>query len=291
MTPIQHDPYSNASRNRWIGVAIGSFALIVLLILGIGANINLRQTKEDPVSVLKSSTSGSSSILPQTSGDTTPVLGIESNDLPAVLPQVSNENPVLAQTVPEDTQMPDDVRAWLEHLQKIEAFRVEMTTNQLSEMMTTFAQLQASKVTGAIEGILGEEGGESTSDPSSKQNLHGQADTTRQRWKALLAEFRKLPPPSECVPIATSYEECLGETSAMIFEILNALESSDNDPQAAVASLIKMQGTSSSRIDKLANTSDRQLGAICDKYKTRKWFSITSDVGGGMMGKLGGLGF
>src|SRR5690606_6459041 len=119
--------------------------------------------------------------------------------------------------------MTDVLIAWLEFLLRIEALRDKMTNNQLGEMMTTFAQLQASKVSGVIEGLLGEEGEESSSQPSSKQNLHGQADTTRQRWKALLTEFRRVPPPGECVPIATSYEECLGETSAMIFEIIGAL--------------------------------------------------------------------
>ena len=75
----------------------------------------------------------------------------------------------------------------------------------------------------------------------------------------------------------------------MIIEILTAVESAGESPERAIAALTAMQGTSSERIDELAKQTDSQVQQICDKYKTRKWFSVASDVGSGLLGRIGGL--
>ncbi len=252
-----------------VGIVIGIACLVLLLAVGIGANLNLLKP----------------------GGKTAQVLATSVSPPASTLPQVSTPDPTLMQAAPTDTPMPADVRAWLEHLQRIEAKRAAMTADQIGDMLVFMTGLQSSKVTDAIAGILGEDDELGTPKPTASENLTNKADETRSAWRALMEEFRRMPPPAECVPIATSYDETLGETSAMMVEILEALEGSQENPQAAIAALTKMQGTSATRIDTIAKDADRRLGEICDRYKTRKWFSIASDVGGGMMGRIGGLGF
>jgi len=262
-----------------VGIIVGAVCLVVLLAIGIGANLNLLKPGGKAAQVLATTTTPPSPTMPK--------LATPS----PIMPKLATPDPTLMQPAPQDTPMPDDVRAWLEHLQRIEAYRTSMTADQIGDMLVFMTGLQSSKVTDAISGILGDDDEGGPPKPTASENLTNKTDETRDAWRVLMDEFRKLPPPAECVPIATSYDETLGETSAMMVEILDALQSAQDNPQAAIAALTKMQGTSSGRIDSLAKDSDRQVGAICDKYKTRKWFSIASDVGGGMMGKLGGLGF
>jgi len=42
-----------------------------------------------------------------------------------------------------------------------------------------------------------------------------------------------------------------------------------------------MKGESAEGIDAAGAKTDRLVGEICDKYKTKKWFSIDKDIGAG----------
>ncbi len=46
-----------------------------------------------------------------------------------------------------------------------------------------------------------------------------------------------------------------------------------------------MQDTSARSVDQYFAESDEQLAQICDKYNTRKWFSISPDLGGGLLSR------
>lgn len=261
------DPYARRGRGPALGLVLGSIALVALLAIGISANLSWGKSGDQPVSVLATA----------------------SDPATAVLPKVNEPNSTLAQTAPVDTPMPADIRAWLEHLQRIEARRVDITADQIGDMLVFMTGLQSSKITDAISGILGEDDIIPTG-PTASDRLTNKAEDTRAAWRLLVDEFRSMPPPPECVPIAASYDQTLGETSAMMVEIIAAVESAGDNPQAAIAALTRMQGTSSNRIDSLARDADRQVAEVCDRYRTRKWFSIASDVGGGAMGKIGGIG-
>ncbi len=116
------------------------------------------------------------------------------------------------------------------------------------------------------------------------------AKEKRVEWADLTTYFESKAPPAECASTSGAYREALGETSSMMVEILDAIGKSAEDPDAALKSLSKMQGTSGGRIDASAKKTDQLVQKICDKYKTRKWFSVASDVGGGIMDQLGGVG-
>ena len=73
----------------------------------------------------------------------------------------------------------------------------------------------------------------------------------------------------------------------MIVEIVGQIQNAEADRKAALNALTGMKGTSDARIGKPSRDTDRLLGDICHKYDTAKWFSISSDFGAGMFGKLG----
>lgn len=188
-------------------------------------------------------------------------------------------------------KMPQEVREWLLHLERTESERNRMTKAQLGSvlgMMTGFGgggSLEAL----ANEALTGEEATVQEYDPSKRERAQGETAAIRKSWKDLNAYFNSKQPPAECVPIKNAYEQCLGETSAMMLDILGQLEKAESDPQAALNGLISMMGTSEGKIDVAAKQTDGMVGQICHKYDTWKWFSISGDIGGGL-GALGGLG-
>ena len=222
-----------------------------------------------------------------------PFMDQRIKDEPAILQQFAP--PTSAVTEQRDTgpSMPADVKAWLLHLERIEEYRMSMTKEHLAQAI---GQMMGSGMAGNLQDAVDEAMyGESPSggqnyDPSQRAKVQHSTAELRQAWRELNVYFNSKQPPAECVPLKNTYETTLGETSTMMMDILDAIEYSQRDPNGAISKLIQMMGTSKPRIDASAEASDRLLAGICRKYETRKWFKITPDVGGGMMGGLGGLG-
>ena len=193
-------------------------------------------------------------------------------------------------TIQVGDKMPADVRAWLLHLEKTEQQRHQMTTTQLSSLMTQLTGLSGGALNDLTAEAYGEESTGQNYDPQKREALKGETEAKRTSWRSLNQFFNSKQPPAECVPIKNSYEQCLGETSAMMMDILAQLEKSQEDPQGAINALMGMMGTSAGKIDVAAKQSDGLVGQVCHKYDTYKWFSISGDIGGGLGLGLGGLG-
>jgi hypothetical protein len=190
----------------------------------------------------------------------------------------------------EDRQrtMPAEVRAWLEHLERCERQRFETANAQIASSLVSLSGLKS--LGGAAEILRGLFGDDSDAEPAPPtQGVLDDSARFESEWAALKQEFASLEPPAECVPIRNAYARTLAETGGMIAEIAGIVSSASADPQAAVAALSKLQGTSSSRIDVAAVETDRGVADVCRRYDTAKWFSIRADVGGGALSKLGGL--
>jgi hypothetical protein len=185
--------------------------------------------------------------------------------------------------------MPADVRAWLEHLERVEARRREMATDQVAGALVSLAAVQgAGGAAAMLEGLLGDDEASPVPEPPSAA-LGRDAAAWRGDWARLQQEFQSLDPPMACVPVRNAYARALDGTAAMITEVVAQVEASATDPKAAVAALSRLRGTSSSRIDVAAAEADRGVGEVCRSYGTPKWFSIQPDVGGGALGRIGGL--
>lgn len=182
--------------------------------------------------------------------------------------------------------MPPEIRAWLEHLERIEKKRGELSGEQLSSAIVSMTELQLGGGLDAIKAMI-EDTGEGEAAPSPAETTKKDFESFNSEWRKLSDEFESYPPPAECVPIRDEYRVVLSETGSMIVEIVGQIQNAEADPKAAVNVLSKMKGTSDGRIGTPSRSSDRLVGDICRKYDTSKWFAINADFGGGMFGKLG----
>lgn len=183
--------------------------------------------------------------------------------------------------------MPDDVRRWLEHLERIEKRRVSMSETHLAQAMGMMVALQAGGSIESLQSLLQGEVEGAPPTPSPVETTTRDIDAMRVEWNALTDDFNSVSPPQECLPIRNAYDQVVRETGAMIMDILDTVGQAEQDRTSALAKLMGMQGRSESRIGEPASKTDRLIQEVCDKYDTRKWFSVTRDVGGGGLLKGG----
>ena len=215
-----------------------------------------------------------------------PVLEAQGSNQPPILRAEGNSGSPVLERAGQVVVMPDDIRAWLEHLRRTEEKRMRLAENQISEMMVSLTLLQGGDPLSNLGGLLNEDDPiDSNAKPPSIEKTTN--DTLRQRkaWTELTTFFNSVPPPAECAPIRNEYDQVVRETGAMMADIVGVVADAGSNPQSALASLMRMQGKSKDRVDKPAAETDGLVGEICRKYNTRKWFDIQGDVGGGMFGK------
>jgi hypothetical protein len=191
------------------------------------------------------------------------------------LEKLGNVAPPSIQKTATRIVMPQDIKDWLEHLHQTEIARVNLTNGQIAQARVTQAQ---DNITGGLAGVESALNG--VDDPNSqlKSPVDGLAQMIKQMHDGsadLQAKFDAYPAPSECVPIQAAYDQALGETTAMLGDLGDHLAAGD------VAKLQSMQGESAAGIDSAGAATDRLVGEICEKYDTKKWFTINKDIGPG----------
>lgn len=180
--------------------------------------------------------------------------------------------------------MPDDVRKYLEFLEKIEKKKVDLSNRMIAELQIFATKL---KTFGGAEGLLNHDedvGGDGKRPDTETQ---GALNGVKADWTSLVDEFKSYPPPAECQPLADNYYHALAEIPGMAGDIMELFDLIAKDPATALQKAKGMQNTSSEQIDRYFKASDGQLGDICTKYNTAKWFTIREDVGGGSLAMPG----
>lgn len=198
--------------------------------------------------------------------------------------------PLTQQMAEKPEGMPDDIYAWLRHLEE-----TEMRARKL--MADQFGQVIGSTLGDLYQGLL-EDALEEAFDPDSDAMGRRQSDVVqttadfRQQWRDLGAFFDGHPVPAECAPIKSVYEQSLREIGATMGEIGDSI----SGPNPDVSRLMQIYSNHRSGIDSKRSDADRQVARICDQYRTRKWFDIPADplAGSSAFGSpgfgLGGLG-
>lgn len=193
----------------------------------------------------------------------------------------STTPPILDRTQ-QSVVMPDDIRKWLEHLERIEKRKNDLSMKQLAQLTVLMQQM---KVLGAGMDMLNDNGeGDS---PQPTDTAKAKFDDMRPEWNRLIADFNSYPPPAECKPIADDFYRAVSEVPGMNSDLAEILTGAAQDPASALEKVYKIQNTSVNVIDKFFGEADERIGRICRKYETRKWFEIKTDVGGGLMSKFG----
>lgn len=224
------------------------------------------------------------------------VLRFGAHQSAPVLPVVVNSSPpVLTEPVPKHTEMPDDIRDWLEHLRKTEDQRVATTQQQMNHVLVNANLNSVLDQSDALKQWL--DPGEDTNLKQDKgtQETKQLIEGVRPAWAKLATFFESKVPPAECKEIGDKYDQVLRETGATIGDLTDIINGGLDDPRSAVSKLEKIKGDNSEHIDKPAKDVDQMVQDICDKYKTRKWFTIHGDIGsGGMLSmplpNFGGIG-
>ena len=225
------------------------------------------------------------------SGPSEAVLRVPAKPPPSVLAKRDDApEPGLAKT---GIKMPDDVRAWLEHLERIEKKKNELHAEQLSDASVTKMMLEgASGLTVEDVGTFSDPDA-SVPDPraSIEKTIKGMAEP----WRDLEKEFMTTGPriPSECQPLASAYDRALTDIPSWIDEISGMMMGFDPtapNPQANVkdarAKGRDIKGQHKLSVDASLANSDRMLADICRKYETAKWFDInTGTLAGSPLGR------
>lgn len=181
-------------------------------------------------------------------------------------------------------RMPDDVRAWLEHLARIEERRMDTARAQISGLLISMEEIKGAELGSQLSDLLGGDPTqvEQTEAPSVSK-ARDIAAKVRPDWEALSRDFADKKPPQECESIAAEYEQALKETGATVSDIIEVINTLGGDPQQAVTKLQSIMANHKKMIDEPAKRADEGVASICEKYSERKWFTIRGDVGGGGM--------
>jgi hypothetical protein len=225
-----------------------------------------------------------------------PILTSQGNSAPTMQQAAPAPTPAMQDAAPapspilqdQPVTMPDDVRRWLEHLERIERARQALATQQLSSAVALLGNMKSQELQGAMDSD------EDTTQDAARRRANqrasdyaNSAEGLRASWNELLGRFKSVPPPAACVGVQAQYLTALGQTGSMILELVNIARNANQNPQAALQALTAMQGTSTGRIDTAAKATDGAVLQVCQRYNTNKWFEIKADFGAGLMQQLG----
>lgn len=251
--------------NSLLPFAVVIAAIVAVLLLGLAASGALRKGAQNDNSL-------------QVQGKTSP--------------------PLLVKQAAGPEQMPQNIKDWLEHLRRIEERKNKLNAEELAQLQVFSAKFQA---LGPAAGLLSGTG-DDEDNTNPEVPVKSQITDLAGPWKQLVKDYQAVPPPPECQRLADEYLAGLNEIPGMMNDLQGVIDSvsqmaSGNAPtdsnspspdQTAKGALDKaysMQGTSGESIDSHFAASDQLLGQVCNQYSTPKWFSITPDIGGGMLGK------
>lgn len=248
------DPYAKESGKQKVALWVGLGILVILLLVGFGMSaLGLFNKKPDPV-------------LAQKGPEIAPIL-------PAAAPAQQPALPIEAP--PKPVEMPQDIYDWLEHLRRTDE-KLASDTNAIGmsagiDRVSGLADMYGK----ALDGNFEDHNPRSESD-----NINKKTDRT---FEELANYFDSLPPPTECVPIYNAFKTSLSETESNVHKIQQITDEafskamSGGNTQDVVDSLKSIYSDHRDGIDEYRRETDNLVQRICDKYKTRKWFSIKPD--------------
>ncbi|MBX7133629.1 MAG: zinc ribbon domain-containing protein [Fimbriimonadaceae bacterium] len=252
--------------NAGVWWAIGSVLVIAAVVFGLGAVGILRLRGADK----------SGPMLVQTGPEQGKILARKAEDPPPVL-QRHQDDPI---------RMPDDVRAWLEHLERIERAKQELQRDQMDDLMISMRSIDQLVAGFATEGLMDPD---APDNPTAGVNDFLPIEKMTADWKELRRKFNQEGPPcpEECKPLRDEYDTALAQVPGVLSDI-NAIAGDLFDPakKEKIKDLREVQKSHRDYIDKPLTKSDRLVGEICDRYDTKKWFDIKVDSGG-IMGMPG----
>ncbi len=258
-------------------VWIQALAAIVIFVLVIGLFKVISARKSETASLTTSE--ATSSGVPTPSPIPTPEVLVMPT---AVAPPASNAvlspdqiplfpegNPVNSPTpeaspspTADPSTMPEDVRAWLNHLNAIEEERVTLSAAQLTAVTELVRNGSSDEFTAA-------------------------AVAMRLSWNDLIDRFQAEPVPAECSSIRSLFSNTLTGTRTMFADLLGVMRTARQNPARALVNMSRVQDDGDQRVDAPADSTDEAIDALCSRYNTDKWFDINTGVGDTVIKQIG----
>lgn len=261
-------------KSRWLAIVVACVLLAGLAAIGkVGYGLWLGAKAKTPEVTLK---------------------GASGKPLLAVDAQVPDADLKVAAT---RNQMPDDIYAWLQHLQRCDMLKRDLTERANIELQTLIPQLKgADGLTSAADVDKMTDPDSNITAPPGADLVNSEIEKINSEWAQLKARFDKMPPPTACQPIADSYDAGISDTISTVGEISQILNGVNvNDPnlrQNIDSSTNTLRGIGKNNtqgVDNMFAQTDMLVQQICDKYGVKKWFSI--DVSGGNQDAFANFGF
>ena len=248
-------------------IALGAAGALALILVGLNAAGLLRfGAREEPKEMLRAQ-----------GQDMNPdLLRAQGQDTGPGVVRSATEEPI---------RMPDDVRRWLEHLERIEREKNALHRRQAVKLQASMSNIAARVSSAGVSAMINEEG-----DSIPKLDLSDliPVDSMLQEWEALRQKLNSLPPPAECMPLYNNYhgsfvniQREIGRLKQIGSDLYGIFQRGGQDQ--AVKDAEGVSAAHGQNVDELLIKSDEQLGEICFKYNERKWFDIKHDLGGSMM--------
>jgi len=221
-----------------------------------------------------------------------PTLQASGEQPPPSLVATGEQPPPNLQASAAKKYMPDDIRAWLEHLERIEKRKCKLVSEQIAAALVQLQYLLGADATKDIlNGLLKETSGDPADEMENPANETKKSiGELNHEWDVLITDFNSFPPPPACVPLRNEYDQHIREVKGQIGDIVRVFDSASDNPDAAIEILRGIQKDNRKGIDQPGVRSERLLEEVCAQYDTKPWFSIDPDPGRGK-GLLGSRGF
>ncbi|MCH8275094.1 MAG: hypothetical protein IH851_09920 [Armatimonadetes bacterium] len=166
-----------------------------------------------------------------------------------------------------DAAMPPDIRAWLEHLKRVDRRREALNRELAPKLINLALNLQP--------GVFSDEE-ELQSEANRRMN---EAQTSiggvTPGFQDLIRDFQSFAPPQECRRIADEYNALLFGLTDMVQKVTKALEAKD------LGSLYTMLGSSYSQIDQRASNANVLVDHLCRRYREPNIYVLFVETQGG----------
>lgn len=171
--------------------------------------------------------------------------------------------------------MPEDVRAWLDHLKRIDRERERLNTELGAEAMGMVGSLNP--------GMFAETEADAAAQDDSRRRATAEGFIRRvnNSFADLTRRFQSLPPPDECRRIAAEYNDALLGTRELMADLIRALENLSIQQAAA------LEGKSLHRIDRPVQNANELIDSLCKKYDEPNVWHLFVERGSGLSSGMG----
>ena len=179
------------------------------------------------------------------------------------------KNPPINLNAPAKTPPPADVVAYLEHLKKVDAARLDLQRREVASMLGMMTKAQVSDIEQWLKADEPDAKMDEASSVTEAKKLTGELNS---EWQKLCQFFLSVQAPQPCAALSGQYYDALRGVLTQFQQVNEKVASLD------VSALYLMQGQTS-KVDEKFTKSDTELSNVCTRYGIDKTFSITTDGG------------